>query len=311
MLILDLVGYLMQEDFHFYTIYALCRSAGLDEKTAHIIAYSSQHTDDAKYEEPLEFINGGRFSQTLTAHRFLTLDSLGKSVCYRIWIPFHFLPGNQGVHFYERMITRANSTVSKKMMDDILNFPFKAYSLHLLGIALHVFADTWSHQGFMGIIHSMNNIDDIKIQDEDNDFINSLLENLKRDAMEYAAPELGHAQAGTIPDEPFRKRQYMDYKGRLIFKENPQIALDSAQNCYMVITNFIEKRALSTGKRPIKWDDLLPPLNVNELFSQPGSLNERITLWKKAIGDGRLGFEPGDLDRNTNYDDREVVQGCS
>lgn len=51
----------MQIDFHFYTIYALARAAGFKPDDAHIIAYSSQHTDDAKYEHALDFENDGRF----------------------------------------------------------------------------------------------------------------------------------------------------------------------------------------------------------------------------------------------------------
>ena len=292
----------MQEDFHFYTIYALSRSAGVDEQTAYIIAYSSQHTDDAKHEEALEFINGGRFSQTLTAHRFLDIDSLTKPVCYRIWIPYHFLPGNVGTEFYERMITRANSPVSKKMMDEILNLPFRPYSMHLFGIALHVYADTWSHQGFMGLIHRMNNIEDIRIHGEDSNFINELIDTLKRDILEYAAPELGHAQAGTIPDEPFRTWEYMDYKGRLIFRDNKEIALDSAQNCYMMIMDFSKRHGLVNEKDPVMWEKLIPTLD--ELFSHKGELKERISRWKNAISDGRFGFEPGELDRMINYEEK-------
>jgi hypothetical protein len=150
----------MQKDFHFYTIYALARSAGFDADNASIIAYSSQHTDDAKYEHTLEFENGGRFQQVLTAHRFLDLDVLGKTTCYRIWIPFHFLPGNLGVDFYERMLTRANSIVAQRIVEDFLSSNLKPYSLHRLGIILHVYADTWSHQNFVGLMHE--NMNDIK-----------------------------------------------------------------------------------------------------------------------------------------------------
>ena len=79
----------MQEDFHFYTIYTLCRCAGMSGADSHTVAYASQHTDDAKYEHALEFENGGRFQQVLTSHRFFHPDAISKDVCYRIWVPFH------------------------------------------------------------------------------------------------------------------------------------------------------------------------------------------------------------------------------
>ena len=44
----------MQEDFHFYTIYVLCRANGMSPDHARIVAYSSQHADDAKYEHSLK-----------------------------------------------------------------------------------------------------------------------------------------------------------------------------------------------------------------------------------------------------------------
>ena len=55
----------MQTDFHFYAVYALARTAGFKADHAKIIAYSSEHTDDAKYDHALDFQNGGRFQQVL------------------------------------------------------------------------------------------------------------------------------------------------------------------------------------------------------------------------------------------------------
>jgi hypothetical protein len=43
----------MGKDFHFFTIYALARSAGLKPDHAHTTDYASQHKDDAKYEHAL------------------------------------------------------------------------------------------------------------------------------------------------------------------------------------------------------------------------------------------------------------------
>ena len=293
----------MQEDFHFYTIYVLSRSAGFDESNARIVAYSSQHTDDAKHGHAIEFINGGRFSQTMTAHRFLDLDSIKKDICYKIWMPFHFLPGNLGVDFYERMITRPNSPVARKMIDDLLGSSLKAYSLHLLGIILHVYADTWSHQDFIGLIHDMNDIRDIRVEGEQESFIEGLLEKLKMEILEYAAPNLGHAQAGTIPDEPFRTWEYTDWSGRRKFRQNTHVVLDASQNCYMLLLSFIDKFEKFRVRRAIKWEDLIQVLD--ELFSEKGDLNHRIKLWQDAIKEGRFGFEPGKGDMSLSYDDRE------
>lgn len=81
----------MKIDFHFYTIYTLCRHAGINEEASKIIAYSSQHVDDAKYGHELSFENGGRFKQQMSAHKFLDLNVFENEVGYDIFLPFHFL----------------------------------------------------------------------------------------------------------------------------------------------------------------------------------------------------------------------------
>ena len=192
----------MQIDFHFYTIYALARAAGFVPDNAFVVAYASQHTDDAKYDKALEFQNGGRFQQVLTAHRFFDLKALDKKTSYRIWIPFHFLPGNLGVEFYERMVTRPRSTVAQRLVDDLLSSNSRPYLLHRLGIFLHCYADTWSHQNFLGLERDdLNDVKRLSVKDLEKPSFKSFLEKLKEDILEYAAPKLGHAQAGTFAEE--------------------------------------------------------------------------------------------------------------
>jgi len=294
----------MQKDFHFYTVYALARAAGFDADNSHVIAYASQHTDDAKYEHPLEFENGGRFQQVLTAHRFLDLDALGNATCYRIWVPFHFLPGNLGVDFYERMLTRANSTVAQRMIGEFLGSNLKPYSLHWLGIILHVYADTWSHQNFIGVIHeNMNDVSGLKVRRVSKNSMESLLNKLKQGILEYAAPKLGHAQAGTIPDEPYRVWQYKDYKGKKFYIYNLERSLDAAQNCYMVLLRFLRLFPQFSRNRPLPWQEIVG--SISRLFSMKGDLDDRAEAWQKTISDGGLGFAPEDKDIGLDYNDRE------
>jgi hypothetical protein len=294
----------MQEDFHFYTIYALARSAGFNTENSHIIAYSSQHTDDAKYEHALEFVNGGRFQQVLSAHRFLDLAALGKATCYRIWIPFHFLPGNLGVDFSERMLTRANSVVAQRIIEDFLGSDLKAYSLHRLGIILHVYADTWSHQNFLGLVHeNLNDIKALKIKRETGSSFRMILNDLKAKVLEYAAPKLGHAQAGTIPDEPFREWGHKDYRGKAYDISNPERALDAAQNCYMMVLRFLRRFPHFALNPPMPWQEMVDVFS--NLFAENGELGDRIQAWQKAIADGRFGFVPEHKDKTLAYDDRQ------
>lgn len=294
----------MQKDFHFYNIYALARCAGFDTNNAHIIAYSSQHTDDAEYEHALEFENGGRFQQVLTAHKFLDLDVLGKATCYRIWMPFHFLPGNLGVDFYERMLTRANSIIAQRIVEDFLSSNLKPYSLHRLGTIMHVYADTWSHQNFVGLMHeNMNDIKALKIEGETAKSFKARVKELKGKILEYAAPKLGHAQAGTIPDEPYREWKYKDHKGKSFQVSNPERSLDAAQNCYMVMLQFLKRFPHFSLNPPLPWQEMVDKLS--NLFTMKADLEDRMKAWQKHIAEGKFGFAPQDEDAELDYNDRQ------
>ena len=287
----------MQIDFHFYTIYALARAAGFKPDDAHIIAYSSQHTDDAKYEHALEFENGGRFQQVLSAHRLFNPRAIKKTTCYRIWLPFHFLPGNLGRDFYERMLTKANSIIAQRMAAEFLSSDLKPYGLHRLGIILHVYADTWSHQNFMGIKHDMNDVKWVK------GIKKSLLKSLTLKALGYWAPKVGHAQVGTVPDEPYRNWEYKDYEGHRFPISNQERALDAAQNCYMVLSNFLKRFPKFLSHLAMPWQKIVE--KVGELFNHQGELEERVKAWQEAISNGTVGFKPEGKDINLTYDDRE------
>ncbi len=282
----------MEKDFHFYAIYTLARSAGFKSDNAHTIAYASQHTDDAKYEHALEFENGGRFQQALTAHKYLDVDAISKEVCYQIWVPFHFLPGDVGVEFYERMVARQGSTVAQRLLDDILASQWKPYILHRLGIFLHTYADTWSHQNFLGLQRDeLNDVKNLKVVGVGSNTLDSMFEKLKLEALEYLAPTLGHTQAGNIPDEPYREWKYKNYYGKSFHIFNGERALDAARSCYQSVAEALPWHEIA-GK-------------IEELFKTKDGLQERCEAWKEAIAGGGMKFTPEGRDSNLIYEDRE------
>lgn len=88
-----------------------------------------------------------------------------------IWIPFHFLPGNYGKknerdprHIKREgcsnknfdLLCRPLSPLAIAMINDLLDFNKNHdginhdYLLQLVGLRMHVFADTWAHQDFVG-----------------------------------------------------------------------------------------------------------------------------------------------------------------
>jgi len=183
------------------------------------------------------------------------------------------------------------------MVEKFLNSDLKSYSLHRLGIILHVYADTWSHQNFMGIKHDMNDVKEVK------GISKSVLKRLKQKVVDCWAPKIGHAQAATIPDEPYREWKYEDYKGRSLQISNQERSLDAARNCYTVISRFLKRFSQFWVSPVLPWESI--EQRIGELFSRQGELEERVKEWQGAISNGTIGFEPKGKDIALTYDDRE------
>lgn len=156
----------------------------------------------------------------------------------------------------------------------------------------------------MGLIRdNMNDVRNLKVKGETEGSIKSLFEKLKKSILEYAAPQLGHAQAGTIPDEPYRNWEYEDYKGRYFQVSNQERALDAAQNCYTVLLRFLKRFPQFSRIPPLPWQNIIE--KVSGLFSDKADLESRAKAWQRVISNGSFGFEPEGKDIGLSYDDRE------
>jgi hypothetical protein len=292
----------MRVDFHFYTIYASARAAGFKPDDAYIIAYASQYTDDEIREDKIYYEDGEVFDPFITGHAIFDPEAITERVCERVWVPFHFVPGSLG-RGDEVMLARANGPFVQKVIGEFFEYDLRPDSLHMLGIILHVYADTWSHQNFMGMINDMNNISEVKVEGEEEGFIEHHLSELKEKVKEYLVPNLGHAQAGSIPDEPFRKWEYLDYNGMAQRVNNRERALDAAYHCYELQSRFLKQYPEFLHSEVIPWDSIKE--EIDRLFSFSGELKDCATEWGEAISERKLGFGPEGKDINLIYDHSE------
>ncbi len=288
----------MQKDFHFYTIYILTRCAGFGPEEAGVVAYASQFADDAVEEEPFWFENGGFFQPVVTSHNYYSLRgalaSPTREAGYRVWIPFHFMPGGDERSgksedpFYRRLEVRPAGVGDGSPMDRALKRMLEAgdrpYGLHLLGIVLHVLADTWSHQGFIGLTRPENEVEDLEIEGEGKGFLEALKEEFHD-----LAPKTGHAEALNIPDEPYRRWSYRDFRGKLHEIDNVERSLSAARECYRVLVVWLERYSgwRRWVGRPFEEIEGL----FGEFFEVSGDLEERCRRWRKALREGRF-FDP-------------------
>lgn len=191
-----------------------------------------------------------------------------------IWQSFHFLPGNihqeddrktyTGERSYSRvsvggcefgnteygkeearafsLMCQPNSVLSEKMVNDIKKYKNEPNYLELVGIRMHVLADTWAHRYFAGtpswwineapediyyvqdgkemkyFIGQDFNIKDIRKYMADNYFLATpSMPSFK--SFSY----LGHGRMGAVPDVPFMYYVYKPkWSNQCIIKNNPE-----------------------------------------------------------------------------------------
>ena len=214
----------MQIDFHHGVIYVLARLARFTHPDAAVLAYASQYVDDATNRGTILFDNGRRYAHLASAHEVFDLNQNCnvKEDC-EVWVPFHFLPGNNGAGadgalrapVNQRLLCTRDSQIAAGMCHACLQARSEPGSLHRLGITAHTYADTWAHRGFEGIRNSINAASNVEHQGY------QALKDQIIAALVGGIIKLGHAALQTNPDLPFLKFSYKDSSGTTVVRDNP------------------------------------------------------------------------------------------
>lgn len=222
----------MQIDGHHTLTYIAARLAGYGHKPAAIIAYSAQYVDDATNSGVIHFKNSAMYSRISSAHKMLDYRNSDELSNHRVWIPFHFLPGNGGKPAGEnpegdlirKLVCKPDSHVARDMLRACSSDYNKPYFLHRLGITMHVYADTWAHQGFAGINHKINEVHDMNSNSKslDKSFFNKIANYFLSETF-----PLGHGAALSHPDRPSLKWTYKNGLGEKVVRDNPAIFFDA------------------------------------------------------------------------------------
>jgi hypothetical protein len=157
----------MQVDMHYYGTYAMARTAGLDADASRIIATAAQFVDDNAGKDTIEFEDGARVDVDATAHHAADRHNLDEEDQRNVWVPFHFLPGNKGRQYTEKLLCvmdgePARETVSSNLAAAVAKADSpgeRCFALALMGVTAHVYADTFSHYGFSGVSSRRNKIE--------------------------------------------------------------------------------------------------------------------------------------------------------
>lgn len=210
----------MEKDFHYFLTYALLNITGYDK--ADVIAYACQFVDDNNEGQfsvdgqetffPDKITaDGGHYYPIMT--QSLSPKSFDLYVQKYVYVPFHFLPGDNTVTIKGRK-NPLNTTPNSANVQALLGRALQSGNPYQIGIALHTYADTWSHQNFTGLHEDWNGV------------------YPWYNVFKSIAPNIGHAEAGHAPD--VISETWTDYRiGEKV--ENGKRALDAVEKIYTAL----------------------------------------------------------------------------
>lgn len=296
----------MQIDFHHTVTYVCARIAGFTHDEADIIAYSAQYVDEATNEGTIVFENNARYSRMASAHKMLDRRNFSAAANAKVWVPFHFLPGNGGKpagenpegSFIEKLVCTEDSYISREMLDMTRADKDKPYALHRLGIAMHVYADTHAHQKFAGVQHRINEVNDLELANEDIDFDERLvtffkdsITNIKQRFVNDNVP-LGHGPALECPDKPYLKWSYTNGMGERIERDNTEIFMNAVTRMIGEMMAFRDPNGENSSAYN---EDDINQIRINfETFTQQKG-HQRHAKWIESIARGDFNFGPVQL----------------
>lgn len=246
----------MQKDFHYDMVYALAKEAGYKEDEAYIIAHSSQYVDDNTDREYSVYDESHRefyvdFPETIGKSGDLYFPIITQAVDITafelpiqryVFSPFHFVPGDNNVEINGKknpLCTTRGCANAVSLVQNSLSIP----DPYRIGIALHTYADTWSHERFSAFHEDWNKV------------YKSVLKSIP--------PNIGHAEVFSKPDEISLVWEDKRFKEKI---DNRERALMAAEQIF----NFL-------NKEKTKWNDVRSDF---EIFVDAKDLKERTKLIK-------------------------------
>jgi hypothetical protein len=322
----------MQIDGHHALTYVAARLAGFVDREAQTIAYASQYVDDATNRGVIQFEHSKFMYYRITsAHDIIDYDNFVDVENNLAWLPFHFLPGCGGLpagQFQassesDLLCCSPDSYVARDMLRLALKDRNHQRALHRLGISMHVYADTFAHQGFVGSQSVLNRASDVHSDDPVMDqrilaatqqdlFVDLWNKGLTILSITWRAlllllikrksprafisnflntEPLGHIRVDAYPDLPYLRWRYKDWQGNVIERDNPSIYK------YAVDMMIRAMRAWRANDETMALEQYpgLPEQDEKTLSRLIESLQEpnakiRHQAWLNAIAEGQFSF---------------------
>ncbi|OGP91184.1 MAG: hypothetical protein A2156_02665 [Deltaproteobacteria bacterium RBG_16_48_10] len=274
------------------------REIGNGETESQLIAYASQYVDDNNESQVIGLMEedgnpeisgserGGDADRVWEVHRYqkfpwavriretknffrpvmtrtLFFKSLFPMFQRYLFVPFHFLPGDpEKVPEIKGRKNPWSTTPNSRNAVRILASALESGDLYRIGVALHTFADTWSHQNFSGFEDDWNAAGSIFL------------------------PDIGHAEVMEKPDTISEK--WVDRRLHLEI-DNVERARDAVREIFHWLSKY---------RNPgLKWEDVKDEF---EEFLQSKNMDERIKRVKALYPGEDLEYEE-DLEKKWIY----------
>jgi len=270
----------MEISSHYYALLALCKTVGLSDKISHTLAYSSQYVDDAK----INYLsvkdknqNQENFTNIATAHRYFKINTYTFSAMIYNTCAFHFLPACKGDSFTQKLVCQKDSKITNTILiNNLKSSPQK------FGMLLHIYADTFSHQGFSGLMSKTNQICDLKNRNgtfmlKVKYFLNKSFDTIIKDFV----PAYGHGQAYHYPDIPYLNWSYK-YDNEInqtanIFVDNQERYKEAFDKIHSYLLKYIKINNITVATKDYDLDQFYSILatKVND--------NKKIKLWQEYL----------------------------
>jgi len=291
----------MNIDFHYGVIYILARLAGFKLPEAETIAHACEYVDDSTVTGTLDFAGGQSFERFASAHEMFDHKNMVRDSDKRVWAPFHFLPACEGATFDEKCVCRPDSKPARIMVQEAILQRGSENALHRLGVTIHVYVDTWAHQGFTGTISKNNIVHGLHSEDHAPE---SLLKELRRKV--YAASDLvesqlvdmisrlGHGAALHLPDLPWAKWGYTNGYDTTVQRDNLPQFLTAADMAFRAMKGFM------SGNKEYADLEGLPSevmTALEQIFRENQSEDpyERLEKLADYVGEGHIPGIKGDI----------------
>lgn len=288
----------MHYDMHYYGVYALARAAGLKSDIALRIAEASQYVDEFCRESPVPVCDGKHFIPSYpTAHGMYDNDNLcdvSPEDQRLVWVPFHFMPGGEGVTPEERLVCRKDSKIVNALIEYVISRADELYAPELVGIMAHIYADTFAHYGFTGTSAAFNavNVGSIQLDVRSSnvhDYVKkkaqAFFDKISAAVAGGIACNLGHSAVASYPDRPYLKWQFKYLSGAISERDNVKDYCEATIKLHELFVKFAKSNTAYAAQT--RAYSLIADV-VTKIIKLEGAENERINAWQSAAQVGLL-----------------------